>query len=97
MPLSRELDPLFWSEVRKPPIRIGRTEHLGGLGLVVWTGGCNRLGSPGQRGGPVRIGIGATWRVKADARARFVERMRAPGRPGEPQSTGGEQRRYCQG
>jgi hypothetical protein len=22
--------------------------------------------------------------------------MRAPGRPGEPQSTGGEQRRYCQ-
>jgi len=23
--------------------------------------------------------------------------MRAPGRPGEPQSTGGEQRRYCQG
>jgi hypothetical protein len=37
------------------------------------------------------------WRFKADAHARFVERMRAPGRPGEPQSTGGEQRRYCQG
>jgi hypothetical protein len=36
------------------------------------------------------------WRFKADAHARFVERMRAPGRPGEPQSTDGEQRRYCQ-
>jgi hypothetical protein len=37
------------------------------------------------------------WRFKADAHARFVERMRAPGRSGEPQSAGGEQRRDCQG
>jgi len=37
------------------------------------------------------------WRFKADAQARFLDRMRAPGRPGEPQSTGGEQRRCCQG
>ena len=71
-PLSRELDPLFRSQVLKPPIRIGRTEHLAGLGA-------------------------ATWHFSADAHARFVERMRAPGRPGEPQSTGGEQRHYCQG
>ena len=43
-------------------------------------------------------GLGsAMWRFQADAHARFLERMRAPGRPGEPQSTGGEQRRYCQG
>ena len=97
VPLSRELDPLFRSEVRKTPIRNGRTEHLAGLGLVVWTRCCPRLGSPGQRGGAVRIKIGARWRINADAHARFVERMRAPGRPGEPQSTGGEQRRYCQG
>ena len=97
VPLSRELDPLFRSEVRKPPRRIGRTEHLAGLGAVVWTRGCTRLGSPGQRGGAVRIKIGATWHFNADAHARLVERMRAPGRPGEPQSTGGEQRRYCQG
>ncbi len=39
--LSRELDPLFRSEVRKPPIRIGRREprgrieHLAGLGAAV--------------------------------------------------------------
>ncbi len=78
VPLSRELDPLFRSEVRKPPSRIGRgeprgrIEHLAGLG---W----------------------ALWRFEADVHARFVERMRAPGRPGEPQSTSGEQRRYCQG
>ena len=71
VPLSRELDPLFRSEVRKPPIRIGRTEHLAGLGP-------------------------AMWRFKADAHARFVERMRAPDLLGEPQSTGDEQRRYCQ-
>src|SRR5947209_4741353 len=38
VPLSRELDPLFRSEVRKPPIRTGRREprwpieHLAGLG-----------------------------------------------------------------
>jgi hypothetical protein len=37
------------------------------------------------------------WRFKADAHARFVGRMRAPSRPSEPQSTGGEQRRHCQG
>ena len=48
VPLSRELDPLFRSEVRKPPIRIGRTEHLAGLGAVVWTRGCTRLGSLGK-------------------------------------------------
>jgi len=72
MPLSRELDALFRSEVREPLIRLGRTEHLAGVGS-------------------------AMWRFKADARARFVERMRAPGRPGEPQSTGREQRRYCYG
>ena len=43
-------------------------------------------------------GLGwAMWRFKTDAHAGFVERMRAPGRPGEPQSTGGEQRRYRQG
>ena len=70
VPLSRELDPLFRSEVRKPPIRIGRPEHPAGLGLAV-------------------------WRFKADAHARCLERMRAPGRLGDPQSTGGEQRRYC--
>ena len=68
--LSRELDPLFRSEIRKPPRRIGRTEHLAGL----WW---------------------AIWRFKAGVHARFVQGMRAPGRPGEPQSTGGEQRRYC--
>jgi len=38
----------------------------------------------------------ALWRFKADAHARFVGRMCAPGRRGEPQSTGSEQRRYCQ-
>ena len=96
-PLSRELDPLFRSQVLKPPIRIGRrTEHLAGLGEVVWTRGWTRLGSLGQRGGAVRIKIGASWRFSAGAHARFVGRMRAPGRPGEPQSTGGEQRRHCQ-
>ena len=70
-PLSRETDPFFRSQVSKPPIRIGRTEHLAGLGLAIRD-------------------------FTADTHARFVGRMRAPGRPGEPQSTGGEQRRYCQ-
>src|ERR1051326_8659768 len=55
MPLSRKLDSLFRSEVRKPPIWIGRTQHLGGLGSVVWIMGWARLGSPRQRDGPVRI------------------------------------------
>src|ERR1041385_31206 len=101
VPLSRELDPLFRSEVRKPPIRIGRREprgrieHLAGLGLVAWT--C--LGSLGQRGCAVRIKIGAMWHFNADAHARLLERrwVGGPSRSGEPQSTGGEQRRYCQG
>src|SRR5207249_1567882 len=31
VPLSRELDPLFRSEVRKPPIWNWRTEHLAGF------------------------------------------------------------------
>ena len=97
VPLSRELNPLFRSEVGKQPRRIGRTEHLAGLGAVGWTRGWTRLGSLGQRARAVQIKIGPTWRFKADAHARFVERMRAPGRPSEPQSTGGEQRRYCQG
>lgn len=103
MPLSRELDPLFRSEVRKPPIRngrrqpLGRIEHLAGLGAVVRTRGWIRLGSPGQSGGAVRIEVGAIWRFRADGHARFLERMGAPGRPAEPQSAGGEQRRYCQG
>ncbi len=103
VPLSGELDPLFRSEVRKPPIRNrrgeprGRIEHLGGFGLAVWTRNWTRLGSPGQKGDAVRIKIGwARWRFKADVHARFVGRMCAPGRPGEPQSTGSEQRRYCQ-
>ncbi len=43
-------------------------------------------------------GLGlATRGFKARAHARFLGRMSAPGRPGEPQSTGGEQRGYCQG
>lgn len=70
-PLSCEPDPLFRSQIPKPPIRIGRTEYLAGCGS-------------------------ARWRSKADAQARFVERLPAPGRPGEPQSTGGKQRRYGQ-
>src|SRR5437588_10412339 len=94
--MSRALDTLFGSQLPKLPNRIGRTEHLAGLGLVVGSKGCTRLGSPGQRGGAVRIKIGAMWHFSADAHARFVERVRAPGRPGEPQSAGGEQRRYCQ-
>jgi hypothetical protein len=76
VPLSRELDPLFRSEVREPPIRNrrreprGRIEHLAGLGWAI-------------------------WRIKVGTLARCLAGMRAPGRPGEPQSTGGEQRRYC--
>ncbi len=97
VPLPRELDPLFRSEVRKPPIRVGRTEHLARLGEVVWTRGWTCLGSPGQRSGAVRIKIGAMWRFNAEAHPRFVERLRAPGHPAEPQSPCGEQRRYCQG
>ena len=97
VPLSRELDPLFRSEVRKPPRRIGRTEHLARLGAVVWTRGWTRLGSLGQRGGAVRIKVGVTWRFRTGARARFGERMSAPCRSEEPQSTGGEQRCDCQG
>ena len=52
-----------------------------------------------HRRGGVRVWLSSVliWRFKADAHARFLERMRAPGRPGEPQSTGGEQRRHCQG
>jgi hypothetical protein len=37
------------------------------------------------------------WRGKSDAHAWFLELMRAPGRPGEPQSTGSEQHRNGQG
>ena len=59
-----------------------------------------RIGRREPRGRMEHLaGLGwARWRFKADAHARFVERMRAraPGPPGEPQSTGGEQRRYCQ-
>lgn len=103
MPLSRELDPLFRSEVRKPPIRNrrrksrGRIEHLVGVGAVIRIRGCTRLGSHGQRGGAVRIRIGAKSRFCAGVHARLVGRRSAPGHPGEPQSSGGEQRRYCQG
>lgn len=35
VPFSRELDPLFRSEIREPPSRIGRTVHLPWLGLAV--------------------------------------------------------------
>ena len=94
MPLSRELDPLFRSEVCKPPIRIGRTENLTAVGAVVWTRGRPRLGGHGQRSGPVRMKIGRRCRFKAGAHARFVERTRAPG---EPQSAGGEERRDWEG
>jgi len=99
VPLSRELDPLFRSEVRKPPRRIGGTEHLAGLGAatpvpepVFLCLGHN------HRRGVVRVWLSTLliWRFRADSHARFLERMRAPGRPGEPQSTGSEQRRYCQ-
>jgi hypothetical protein len=90
---------LFGGQLPKFPSRIGRRqprgriEYLAGLGLVVWT----RQGSPGQRGDAVRIEIGAGWHFSADAHARLLKRMRAPGRPGEPQSTGGEQRHYGYG
>ena len=70
--MSRGLDTLFGSQLPKLPSRIGRMEHLAGVGS-------------------------AMWRFKTDVHARFLERMRAPGRAGEPQSTGGEQRRCCQG
>ena len=94
MPLSRELDPLFRSEVRKPPSGIGRTENVAGLGTAVWTRGRTRL--DGQRGGDIRINIGALLRFQVDVYARFLGRRRVPSRPGEPQSSDGEQRRYCQ-
>jgi len=51
--------------------RIGRIEHLAGLG---WALLC----------------------FEADVHARFLGRVRTPGRLGEPQSTGGEQRCYGQ-
>ena len=101
--LPGELDPLFRSEVCKTPIRNrrggprGRIEHLARLGSVVCTWVQTRLGSIGHRVRAVGIKTGATWHFGADAHARFVGPMRAPGRPGEPQSTGDEQRRYCQG
>jgi hypothetical protein len=114
VPLSRELDPLFRSEVRKPLIRIGRTEHLAGGGAA-WGSLFGRrsrfprhirhaggLPTGGQllaqtSTAAINAGLGlALWHFNADTHARLVERMCAPGRPGEPQSTGGEQRGCCQ-
>lgn len=120
MPLPRELDPLFRSEVGKPPIRNGRSEPrgrierlAGGDAVADSLFGCrsrfprhsrHAVGLP--TGGQLRAqastadinaGLGlAMWHFNADTHARLVERMRAPGRPGEPQSTGGQQRRYRQ-
>ena len=58
-PLSREPDPFFRSQFLKPPIRIGRTEHLAGFGLAVWgfkadAQAClwGRMGTPGRPGEP---------------------------------------------
>ena len=80
VPLSRLLDALFGSHLPKLPCLIGGSVHLAGIGRI------EHLAGHGL----------ALWRINADVRARFVERIRAPGRPAEPQSTGGEQRRYCQ-
>jgi hypothetical protein len=76
---------------------MGRRRQLPGLRADVWTRVWTRLGSLGQRGGAVGIKVSAIWRFNPCVDACFVERIRAPGRPGEPQSTDGEQRCYCQG
>ncbi len=120
VPLSRELDPLFRSEVSKPPIRSGgrkprvRIEHLAGNGAAGGSllgcrsrfprrsrhaGGLPTSGQLRAQASTAAINAGlgwAMWRFKADAHGRFLEYTCAPGRPGEPQSTGGEQRRYWQ-
>lgn len=104
VPLSRELDPFFRSEVRKAPVGNGRREprarieHLARLRAVVCTMDWTGPGSPRQSGPTIRIKIGRMSRFGAGRRARLAEHIlvRAPRRPGEPQSTGGCQRRHCQ-